>query len=97
MPAARRTRSSRVRSAGPPAPIARTGRRGAAGGCGIRYVNVLDYVASARQARIEHRAAADPAPAIEVGYDGWVLPTAGMAFVWTIEDEMAAQHASRRA
>ena len=59
------------------------------GGCGIHFVNVLDYIAGARQPRIEQLPASDPTPAVEVSYDGWVFPKGGVAFVWVLESEMS--------
>lgn len=68
------------------------------GGCGIRYVNVLDYIASARQPRIMRGGGAtEPSPSIEIGFDGWVLPKAGVAFVWVLEQEMAGVDRGRGA
>jgi hypothetical protein len=32
--------------------------------------------------------ASDPTPSIEVGFDGWALPKAGVGFVWVLEEEM---------
>lgn len=58
------------------------------GNCGIRYVNVLDYIASSRQPRLSHLPASGPSPSIEVGFDGWVFPKAGVAFVWVLEEEL---------
>ena len=60
------------------------------GGCGIRHVSVLDYIASAKQPRISGLTATDPAPGIEVGFDSWVFPKGGVAFVWVLEDELGA-------
>jgi hypothetical protein len=60
------------------------------GGCGIRHVNVIDYIASAQRPRISSLPAAEPTPSIEVGFDGWVLPKAGTAFVWVLDSEMKA-------
>jgi hypothetical protein len=60
------------------------------GHCGIRYAHVLDYITSARQPRVSRLPASDPTPSIEVGFDGWVLPKAGVAFVWVLEDEVRA-------
>ena len=59
------------------------------GGCGIRYVNVLDYVASSRQPGLSRLPAAGPTPSIALRFDGWVMPKAGAAFVWVLEEEMA--------
>jgi hypothetical protein len=66
------------------------------GGCGIRFVNVLDYIAGARQPRIEQLPASDPTPAVEVSYDGWVFPKGGVAFVWVLESEMSTSPAAVR-
>lgn len=60
------------------------------GDCGIRYANVLDYIASSRQPRISRLPASDPTPSIEIGFDGWIFPKAGVAMVWTLEEEMTA-------
>lgn len=58
------------------------------GGCGFRYVNVLDFIASAQRPRITRTAASAPTPSIEVGFDGWAFPKAGVTFVWVLEKEM---------
>jgi hypothetical protein len=59
------------------------------GGCGIRYVNVLDYVASSRQPVLSRLPAAGSTPSIALRFDGWVMPKAAAAFVWVLEEEMA--------
>lgn len=58
------------------------------GDCGIRFVNVLDYVSRGDKARIERLPASGPAPSISVGFDGWVWPKAGVGFVWVLDEEM---------
>ena len=58
------------------------------GDCGIRYVNVLDYIASSRPVRISRTPASEPTPRVEVGFDGWVFPNAGVAFVWVLDNEL---------
>lgn len=58
------------------------------GGCGIRHMNVLDYVAGAKQPRISQLPATDPAPSVEVRFDGWVFPKGGVVFGWVLESEM---------
>lgn len=60
------------------------------GGCSIRHVNVLEYITSARTPRIVEIPPSDPAPSVEVGFDGWVLPKGGVAFVWVLDDELAS-------
>jgi hypothetical protein len=46
------------------------------GDCGIRYVNVLDYIAGASQPHIAQLPAPDPSPSVEISFDGWVFPKA---------------------
>lgn len=58
------------------------------GDCGIRYVNVLDYIAGARRPRIAQLPASDPTPSVEISFDGWVFPKGGVAFVWVLEAEL---------
>jgi hypothetical protein len=58
------------------------------GDCGIRHVNVLDYIASPHEPRITRLPASDPSPHIEVAHDGWVFPRAGVAFAWVLEEEL---------
>lgn len=60
------------------------------GGCGIRHVNVLDYIASSRQPGLFRLPVSGPTPSIALRFDGWLLPKAGVAFVWVLEREMAA-------
>jgi hypothetical protein len=60
------------------------------GNCGIRYVNVLDYIAGAHQPRIAQLPASDPTPSVEVSFDNWVFPKGGVAFVWVLESELTA-------
>lgn len=40
------------------------------GGCGIRYVNVLDMIASSTQSRIERAPETAPTPSVTVGFGG---------------------------
>ncbi|MFD9889743.1 hypothetical protein ACFWY9_10400 [Amycolatopsis sp. NPDC059027] len=54
----------------------------------IRYVNVLDYFASPEASRVERSPTTAPAKTVDVGFDGWVFPRAGVAFVWVLEDEL---------
>lgn len=59
-------------------------------GCGLTFVNTLDYIAGARSARIEELPPTDPAPSVQVSYDGWVFPKSAVAFVWGLDDELTA-------
>jgi hypothetical protein len=58
------------------------------GGCGIRRVNTLDFIASARQPRILRSPGSVPTPSVEIGFDGWIFPKSGVVFVWVLEEEM---------
>ena len=60
------------------------------GGCGIRRVNVVDYIASSQQPGLSQLPASAPTPSIGLRFDGWMLPKAGVAFVWVLERELAA-------
>jgi hypothetical protein len=62
------------------------------GDCGIKYVNVLDMIASSTQARVARTPDTVPTPSVAVGFDGWVFPRSGVAFVWVLEDELALRH-----
>jgi hypothetical protein len=59
------------------------------GGCGIRRVNVLKYIAGSSHTRLSQLPASGPTPSVALGFDGWVLPEAGVAFAWVLEREMA--------
>ncbi len=59
------------------------------GDCGIRRVNTLDFIASAQEPRILRSPASVPTPSVEVGFDGWIFPKSGVAFVWVLEGEVA--------
>ncbi|MFJ5301096.1 hypothetical protein [Streptomyces sp. NPDC088350] len=58
------------------------------GDCGIRHMNVLDYLSGPRQSRVAELAATDPSPSVQVAYPGWTFPKGGVAFVWVLEREM---------
>lgn len=60
------------------------------GNCGIRHVSVLDYIASSAQPGLSKLPASEPTPSIALRFDGWILPKAGVAFVWVLEREMAS-------
>lgn len=55
-------------------------------GCGIHFVNVLDFIASASEPRILRTP--EPAPSIVFSFDGWAFPKSGVAFVWVLEEEL---------
>jgi hypothetical protein len=55
---------------------------------GIRRVNTLDFIASSEDTRIDETPSSVPARTIDIGFDGWVFPRSGVAFVWVLEDEL---------
>jgi hypothetical protein len=57
------------------------------GGCGIREVTTRPFIASAEPTRLMRTPTATPTPRVEIGFDSWVLPRSGVAFIWTLEDE----------
>ncbi|HEX3779763.1 MAG TPA: hypothetical protein VHX38_08835 [Pseudonocardiaceae bacterium] len=58
------------------------------GGAGIRRVNALDFIASSEPTRIDQTPASAPTRSIDIGFDGWIFPRSGVAFIWVLEDEM---------
>jgi hypothetical protein len=59
------------------------------GGCGVRRVNVADYIASSQQPGLTRLPPTAPTPSVALHFDGWILPKAGVAFVWVLQREMA--------
>lgn len=60
------------------------------GDAGIRRVNTLDFIASAQSARVEDTPSSVPTRSVDIGFDGWIFPRSGVAFVWVLEDELDA-------
>lgn len=60
------------------------------GGCGIRHVNVLDFIAGSKPTRIS-RSPKDSTPLVGVRYDGWIFPKSGVAFSWVLERELTSK------
>lgn len=58
------------------------------GDCGIRYVNVVDAIASTDEPMISRTPTHVETPSISVGFDGWVLPKAQVGFVWVLSEEL---------
>lgn len=58
------------------------------GGAGIRYVSAHDYIASSMRPSISKTLPTDPSPSVALTFDGWVLPKAGVAFVWVLDEEL---------
>lgn len=55
---------------------------------GIARLRVVDHLSSSTKARVTRSPADSGTRSVTVGYDGWVLPRAGVAFVWTLDSEM---------
>jgi hypothetical protein len=58
-------------------------------GAGIRRINTLDYIASNQQTRVDTTSDDSPAKTVDVGFDSWIFPRSGVAFVWVLSDELA--------
>lgn len=65
-------------------------------GSGIRYVSVLDFVASSRPAQVLRTPSGTPAKSIDISFDGWVFAKSGVAFVWVLEDEVSDEQPGAR-
>lgn len=52
--------------------------------CGIEYVNVVDFIASSERTRVSQSPTTVPGQRVSVGFDGWVFPRSGVAFVWVL-------------
>jgi hypothetical protein len=66
-------------------------------GSGIREVTALDFIASAQQPRTVRSPKSLPGRSVSIGFDGWVFPKSGVAFVWVLEDELARKTKPRSA
>lgn len=53
----------------------------------ISRMNVMDLVTSLHSAQISHLPTSVSGKVISVDVPGWLLPKAGLAFVWTLSDE----------
>jgi hypothetical protein len=47
-------------------------------------------IASAQQPRTLRSPTSVPARSVDVGFDGWVFPKSGVAFVWVLTSEVEA-------
>jgi hypothetical protein len=57
---------------------------------GIRRMNTVDYFASSHASRVEQARSSSDAKTVNISFDGWTLPRAGVAFVWVLEEELGA-------
>ncbi|GAA4969510.1 hypothetical protein GCM10023225_09720 [Kineococcus glutinatus] len=55
----------------------------------IAYVKVVDFIASSRKSRLIETPEGIPGRVIGVQFDGWLMPRAGVAFVWVLHDSSA--------
>ncbi|OHV61409.1 hypothetical protein [Pseudofrankia sp. BMG5.36] len=60
------------------------------GGCDIADVRLLDFLTTSTRARVSQTPAAVSAKVLRADFDGWVLPRAGVVFVWEPEGSHAA-------
>jgi hypothetical protein len=58
------------------------------GGAGIRKVSVSDHIAAAKQPVVSRVSADGPSPSVSLTFEGWVMPRAGVEFVWVLNTEM---------
>lgn len=54
---------------------------------GIAKMKLVDFISSTRRARVSEAPDVAGVKKYTMSYDGWVLPRAGAAFVWILEDE----------
>lgn len=54
---------------------------------GIVKMKLVDFISSTRRARVSEAPDVAGVKKYTMSYDGWVLPRAGVAFVWILEDE----------
>ena len=54
---------------------------------GIAKMKLVDFISSTRRARVSEAPDVAGVKKYTMSYDGWVLPRAGVAFVWILEDE----------
>ena len=54
---------------------------------GITKMKLVDFISSTRRARVSEAPDVAGVKKYTMSYDGWVLPRAGVAFVWILEDE----------
>jgi hypothetical protein len=64
-------------------------------GAGIRRVTALDFIASSEPTRVGQTPASVPARSVDIGFDGWIFPRSGVAFVWVLDDELSQDSTAR--
>ncbi len=66
------------------------------GGCDIRYVSVLDFIAGSHPTRVSRSPKGTNPPSVTIRYDGWIFPKSSVAFSWVLERELTARQPSNR-
>ncbi|WP_130348432.1 hypothetical protein [Herbihabitans rhizosphaerae] len=56
--------------------------------CGIRYVNVPDFLGSPRDPWVHRSPETSSTSVISLSHDGWILPKTGITYTWTLHDEL---------
>jgi hypothetical protein len=59
------------------------------GECGIRYMNVLDFLPGSEPPRVARSLEDAPSPTVDVRFDGWVFPRSSIAFCWVLDSEFS--------
>ena len=54
---------------------------------GVSKMKLVDFISSTRRARVSEAPDVAGVKKYTMSYDGWVLPRAGVAFVWILEDQ----------
>lgn len=55
---------------------------------GIRWMNTADYFAGSQASRVEQARSVKDAKVVNINIDRWVLPRAGVVFVWVLDEEL---------
>lgn len=56
----------------------------------IQQVSMLDFIASSQRSIVTKTPPTVPAKTIGLESDGWLMPKSGVAFVWTMQDDVVA-------
>lgn len=57
-------------------------------GAGISQATVLDHLASTTAPHIDQTAPSLPTQSVDLEYNGWIRPHAGVTFSWTLDEEV---------
>ena len=59
---------------------------------GISRIKLVDYLSSTHSTRVAELPDITGDTSYHVGYDGWMLPRAGVTLVWTLNEEVQPPH-----